>query len=239
MDMDFTGRTEAFIRAVSQLSFSFTGVIYNPLDYARGMYYRYEDLALRDSCDVLFMGMNPGPDGMVQTGVPFGSRQMVRDYLGLEGPVGRPETEHPRRPVTGFAGTRNEASGTAFWSMIRSRYPDVRDFFSFATVQNFIPLCFITTGQRCVNVTPDKLPAKERRALEDLSLDYIGYIARRCGARRAVGIGAYACSQLVRLGCFSKVVRIMHPSPINPASRHVWAGCGREVVSQLEEEGIF
>jgi len=57
------------------------------------------------------LGMNPGPFGMAQTGIPFGDVSVVRDFLGLEGQVGKPEREHPKRKVDGMACARSEVSG--------------------------------------------------------------------------------------------------------------------------------
>ncbi|MCL1859942.1 MAG: single-stranded DNA-binding protein, partial [Proteobacteria bacterium] len=52
--------------------------VYNPLDYAWNVHERY----LRRYGDgrkrVVFLGMNPGPFGMAQTGVPFGEVAAVR-----------------------------------------------------------------------------------------------------------------------------------------------------------------
>ena len=236
-DSLFITRTEAFRDAVSSLRFTFDGVVMNPFEYAWDMFLAYEDIALSGDDEVLFLGMNPGPDGMMQTGVPFGARSVVRDYLGLTGEVGRPAHEHPARPVTGLGGRRDEPSGRAFWSMIRRLYPDCHDFFSFATVQNFCPLAFLER-ERGRNVTPDKLARSERKPLEDVCLDYLCFIIDHYRVGKAVAIGNYAYDQLVRTGC-RKVVKILHPSPINPAAHRVWAQEGRQVSEYLCREGIL
>ena len=58
--------------------------VYNPLDYAWRAHAAYLERFARASCRVVFLGMNPGPFGMAQTGVPFGDVTRVRDFLGIE-----------------------------------------------------------------------------------------------------------------------------------------------------------
>ena len=57
--------------------------IYNPLDYARRPHAAYLRRYARAGVRVLYLGMNPGPFGMAQTGVPFGEVAKVRDWLGI------------------------------------------------------------------------------------------------------------------------------------------------------------
>lgn len=237
MDGCFISRTEKLCQALDLLKLDFDGYIYNPLEYAWNMYEKYQDMALSGENRVMFIGMNPGPDGMAQTGVPFGSVSMVRSYLGLEGETSRPEREHPKKPVLGFSTAKDEPSGRHFWSMIRSRWPDARDFFSFATVQNFCPLAFLdrSSGR---NITPDRLSRRDRALIEPLCLDYLDFIITEYGVETAVAIGNYAERQLLRLGK-TRVVKIMHPSPANPSAHIVWADDGRAVLEMLEREGVL
>ena len=85
--------------------------VYNPLEYARAPHELYLDRYGGGRKEVLLLGMNPGPFGMVQTGVPFGDVAMVRDWLGIDGPVAKPRDEHPKRPVLGFECRRTAVSG--------------------------------------------------------------------------------------------------------------------------------
>ncbi|MDX1649779.1 MAG: single-stranded DNA-binding protein, partial [Myxococcota bacterium] len=55
--------------------------VYNPLLYARRSWERYLERFGGGRRRVVFLGMNPGPFGMAQTGVPFGSVAFVRDWL--------------------------------------------------------------------------------------------------------------------------------------------------------------
>lgn len=220
----------------SSLSFSFNGYIYNPLEYAWDVHCRYQELAVQPGCHVLFLGMNPGPFGMMQTGIPFGCIPLCQDYLGLDGTVIRPEREHPRRPVLGFECKREEVSGRRFWSLIRSLYPDKKDFFSFATVQNFCPLVFIDKGETGRNITPDKLVKSERLVLEAVCMEALTGILDTLSIDIAVGVGAYATGCLMKTGRDMKIVTIPHPSPANPASQHGWDS---KCISILKEEGVI
>ena len=89
--------------------------VYNPLDYAWTPYEAYVRRFCATSKRVVFLGMNPGPFGMVQTGIPFGEVAAVRDWLQIEGPVVKPAREHSQRLVLGFACTRSVASGRRLW----------------------------------------------------------------------------------------------------------------------------
>jgi len=91
--------------------------VYNPLYYAWAPHEAYLRKFGASPKRIIFLGINPGPFGMVQTGVPFGEVAAVRDWLRINGPVRKPRPEHPRRPVTGLACPRSEVSG-------RNRTPD-------------------------------------------------------------------------------------------------------------------
>ena len=69
--------------------------VYNPIDYARAAHRIYVERFATTRKKTLFLGMNPGPFGMAQTGVPFGEVAMVRDWMGIEAPIQRPPAEHP------------------------------------------------------------------------------------------------------------------------------------------------
>ncbi len=90
--------------------------VYNPLVYAEEPHRRYLERYGGSPKEVLFLGMNPGPWGMAQTGVPFGEVSLVGRWLGIDGVVGKPAREHPKRPVTGFSCSRSEVSGRRVWT---------------------------------------------------------------------------------------------------------------------------
>src|SRR5438445_772416 len=76
--------------------------VYNPLAYAWKAHEIYLQRYGGTPKRIMFLGMNPGPFGMVQTGVPFGEVAAVRAWLKIQAPIGKPALEHPRRPVGGF-----------------------------------------------------------------------------------------------------------------------------------------
>jgi single-strand selective monofunctional uracil DNA glycosylase len=150
---------------VATLSFSApVSHVYNPLEYAWDAHQSYLSRYGDSPKEILLVGMNPGPWGMAQTGVPFGEVAISRDWLGIETAVGRPVREHPRRPVEGFACARSEVSGHRLWGWARDCFGTPERFFSRFWVYNYCPLMFLEESGR--NRTPDRLPAAERRPLE-------------------------------------------------------------------------
>ncbi|HEY6727568.1 MAG TPA: hypothetical protein VI197_26210, partial [Polyangiaceae bacterium] len=117
--------------------------VYNPLAYARDPHERYLERYGQAPKEVVFVGMNPGPFGMVQTGVPFGDVSVVRDWLGIHGKVGKPLVEHAKRPVLGFECKRSEVSGTRLWGWAKERFGTPERFFHRFFVVNYCPLCFM------------------------------------------------------------------------------------------------
>jgi len=220
---------------VEALDFASVPFVYNPLVYARSPHEAYlERWGEKTPREVLLVGMNPGPFGMAQTGVPFGDVAMVRDFLGITGPVERPAREHPRRPITGFACTRSEVSGTRFWGWARDRFSTADRFFDRVFVANWCPLVFMDESGR--NRTPDRLPAGERAPLFRVCDEALARIVDVLRPTLVVGIGRFAerraheaLAEEIRIGC------IPHPSPANPAANRGWPGA---VDARLRELGF-
>jgi len=209
--------------------------VYNPLEYARRPHNAY----IRSYADglkrVIFLGMNPGPFGMAQTGVPFGDVAHVRDWLGIDEPVGRPTAEHPKRPVQGFDCPRSEVSGSRLWGAIAEHYRRPEKFFERRFVANYCPLVFIESSGR--NRTPDKLPASERGPLFASCDAYLQRLVEIFEPAWVIGIGAFA-EQRAREALVDREVRIgriLHPSPANPRAHADWAGSAR---AELEAIGL-
>ena len=148
--------------------------VYNPLDYARAAHEQFITRFVDGPRELLLVGMNPGPFGMAQTGVPFGEVALVRDWMGIDADVGKPAREHPKRPILGFACQKSEVSGARLWGAAARRFPDADDFFATRFVANYCPLVFMDEGGK--NLTPDKLRRTERALLEgacDVHLDLV------------------------------------------------------------------
>ena len=156
--------SRALSERVAKLQFAEpVACVYNPLEYARAPHEEYLSRYGGGPKEVLLLGMNPGPFGMAQTGVPFGDVTMVRDWLGIAAPVAKPARQHPKRPVLGFDCGRAEVSGTRLWGWARDRFETPERFFARFFVANYCPLVFMETS--AANRTPDKLPATEAAAL--------------------------------------------------------------------------
>ncbi len=209
--------------------------VYNPLVYARGAW----DLMLERfggaPKEVLFLGMNPGPFGMAQTGIPFGEVSLVRDWMGISVAVGRPEREHPKRPILGFEHPRSEVSGARLWGWVRERFGEPERFFARFYVVNYCPLVFLEESGR--NRTPDKLPAGEREALFAACDRALRATVAHYSPRWVIGVGVFAEKRaLAVVGDMDvRVGRILHPSPASPMANRGWA---QQAELQLGELGI-
>jgi single-strand selective monofunctional uracil DNA glycosylase len=219
-------------RALEKLRFASPVThVYNPLEYARRPHAAYVERYARAPVRVLFFGMNPGPFGMAQTGVPFGEVAHVRDWLGIEAPVGRPPREHPKRPVEGFACRRSEVSGARLWGALRARYEKPERFFRAAFLANYCPLVFMEASGR--NRTPDKLPAAERAPLYAACNANLLRVAGLLRPEWVIGIGHFAEARVREslAGSGVAIGRIPHPSPASPAANRGWAAAAeRELV---------
>ena len=206
--------------------------VYNPLSYAWEPHSRYLRRFGHGPRDILLVGMNPGPWGMVQTGVPFGEVEMVRDWLGISGEVGRPSEEHPERPVQGFDCRRSEVSGRRLWGWARERFQTPERFFERFFVANYCPLAFLEASGR--NRTPDHLPVSEREPLFAVCDRALARTVAALQPQLVVGVGAFAeaRARAVLEGTGTPHGRILHPSPANPAANRGW---GEQASQQLED----
>jgi len=200
--------------------------VYNPLVHATEVHTAYVEKFAKGPRPILFLGMNPGPYGMAQTGVPFGEVTAVKEYLKLEGEVKRPPNEHPKRPIDGLDCKRSEVSGKRLWGLIEDRYPDAEDFFKEHYVHNYCPLVFMESEGK--NRTPDKLPAEERAELEQVCDQFLLNHVRILKPKWVVAVGVFAEAQVERVlegnpRLTTKVARILHPSPASPAANKNWA----------------
>jgi single-strand selective monofunctional uracil DNA glycosylase len=210
--------------------------VYNPLAYARGLHEQYLTRYGTGTRRVLLLGMNPGPFGMAQTGVPFGEVSIVRDWLGISGAVERPAREHPKRPIQGLDCPRSEVSGARLWGWARQRFETPERFFAKFFVVNYCPLVFMEESGR--NVTPDKLASSEREPLFSACDRALRQIADVLEPRHVVGVGAFAEKRLHEaLGTRAGLTfsGILHPSPASPKANKNWAAT---IEAQLRQAGV-
>lgn len=220
--------------AVNRLGFGApVAYVYNPLAYARAPHETYLRRYGATKREVLLVGMNPGPFGMAQTGVPFGDVAMVRDFLKIDGTVKTPERMHERRPIQGFACPRSEVSGTRLWGWVRGRFGTPERFFRRFFVINYCPLVFLEESGK--NRTPDKLPGAERGPLLAACDQALGRLVTLFAPRFVIGIGGFAAERaraaLPEFG--GSIGSVLHPSPASPAANRGWAALAEAQLSKL------
>ncbi len=212
--------------------------VYQPLDYAWAPHEVYLRRFGSSRKRVVLVGMNPGPFGMTQTGVPFGEIAAVRDWMGINEKVGKPEREHPKRPVVGFDCAQSEVSGRRLWGLFAQKFGKAEAFFEEHFVANYCPLVFIEDSGR--NHTPDKLPAAETVPMEVACDVHLRAVITALQPEWVIGVGAFAEERAKRakevMGGAFKTGRVLHPSPASPAANRDWAGAATK---QLVKLGVW
>lgn len=215
--------------------------VYNPLEYAFAPHELYLRRFGEGRRRVVFVGMNPGPFGMMQTGVPFGEIAAVRDWMGIEAPVGQPAAMHPKRPILGFACPRSEVSGKRLWGWAAQRFGSAERFFADCIVLNYCPLVFL--GETGRNLTPDKLPRAELEPLQQACDEHLRLALAELRPEWAIGVGAWACQRIAAaLGRKPgddgrpRIATVLHPSPASPIANRGWAEAAER---QLAALGVF
>jgi single-strand selective monofunctional uracil DNA glycosylase len=205
-------------------------VVLNPLEYAWAPYEAYVRRFAAGPGRIVLLGMNPGPFGMMQTGVPFGEVAAVRDWMGIEAPVQAPAVSHPRRPIEGFACRRSEVSGRRLWAWAARHWGSAPAFFNDCFVINYCPLVWLEASGR--NRTPVQLPAAERAPVDAACERHLAQVLNALQPRCAIGIGGYALQRLKSvvqgvemdsgLARRLSLGQILHPSPASPAANRGW-----------------
>ena len=210
--------------------------VYNPLDYAWGAHEQYLNLAATGKKKVVFLGINPGPFGMAQTGVPFGEIAAVRDWIGIDAPISKPKNEHPKRPVDGLACNRSEVSGRRLWGLFAERFDSAEVFFTDHFIANHCPLVFMEETGR--NRTPDKLPAAEADPLMAVCDSHIRDVVQILKPEWLVAVGGFAekRAETALDGLKVRIGKILHPSPASPAANRGWS---EQATKQMNEHGIW
>jgi single-strand selective monofunctional uracil DNA glycosylase len=211
---------------------------YLTVDYARSGYEAYLKTYANSKKRTLLLGMNPGPYGMAQTGVPFGEISSVRGWMKLSPEIGKPDNEHPKRKVTGMDCPKSEVSGRRLWGLFADRFSSAEDFFKDHLVINFCPLIWMKdTG---ANLTPDKIRSTEMSSVDTACQKHLRRIIEILEPEYLIGVGAYAENQMQaaqeHLGTTATIGKILHPSPASPAANRGWAEVAER---QLKELGVW
>lgn len=207
---------------------------YNPLTYAWPAHEEYLRRFGGLRKRVVFLGMNPGPFGMAQIGIPFGEIAAARDWMGIRVHIAKPAKEHPRRPILGFDCPRSEVSGRRFWKLCAERFGSPEKFFAGHFVVNYCPLAFLEASGR--NQTPNKLPRTERDGLFEICDEHLRQVLAILQPEWLIGIGGFAKDrgELVAASLKIRVGKILHPSPASPkANRHDWTKTATQELIQL------
>jgi single-strand selective monofunctional uracil DNA glycosylase len=244
------GVSKALVEAAERLSAELAGLefdppvthVYDPLSYAWAAHRQYIERFAPSRCRVVFLGMNPGPFGMMQTGVPFGEVAAVRDWMGIDAVIDPPASQHPRRLIEGFGCSRSEVSGRRLWGWAARRFGAAPQFFAHSFVLNYCPLVFLEASGR--NFTPDRLPRGKAAALQAACDRHLLAAVRALEPDWVLGVGAYAraCAEralapvLSERGGALRVAQILHPSPASPAANRGWEDA---VEAELARLGVF
>lgn len=214
--------------------------VYNPLTYAWLVLEQYITRYAHARPKAILLGMNPGPFGMVQTGIPFGEITAVRDWMGLDAPITAPAIQHPKRPITGWATTRSEVSGARLWGWAAARYGSPQAFFRDFFVLNYCPLAFL--GPTGANLTPDKLPKSDTAPLFASCDRALAQCIAALQPQWVIGVGGFAATCAQRVAATlpdthpPQIGQILHPSPASPAANRGWAP---QVEKELEALGLM
>lgn len=224
------------VQALSQLKFGLpVTCVYNPLVYAQELHEQYVRKYGGRKVEVLLVGMNPGPYGMAQTGIPFGDSTTVRDFLKISGKVNSPGSVHSRRPIYGLDCARKEISGQRFWGWAQRQFHSPTNFLNRFWIHNYCPLVFMEASGK--NRTPDKLPASERELLDTSCNKALVATINLIQPRFVIGIGKYSTKRIRASGAQDIVIgEVMHPSPANPKANKEWV---KVFETQLKSLGVI
>ncbi len=228
--------TQRLAEELRELEFSPpVACVYRTLDYTWQAHQQYLERYGKGKKRIVFLGMNPGPFGMAQTGVPFGEVAAVRDWMKIETPIDQPAHVHPKRPIEGFQCTRSEVSGRRLWGLFSERFENAGDFFKDHFVLNYCPLVWMS--QTGANLTPDKLSATEMAPVEAACQKHLQEVIALLKPSWLIGVGGFAEERLKRAAeaCGSKanVGRVLHPSPASPAANRGWAEAAGKQLAAL------
>lgn len=210
--------------------------VYNPLNYAWDAHELYLKKYANNKKSVIFLGMNPGPWGMAQIGVPFGEISLIQNWLEITAPIKKPHLEHPKRPIEGFNCKRSEVSGRRLWGLFKERFKDPEQFFENHFVANYCPLVFMESSG--CNRTPDKLPHSEADPLYQLCDEHLRELVDILSPTWVIGVGAFAEKRAHHAlnNKNVKIGHILHPSPASPAANKNWS---EKATQQLMDLSIW
>jgi len=232
-------------------------VALDPTRYCRSAWAAYLQMAARLGC-VLVVGMNPGPHGMAQTGVPFTDPWIV-DELDLQAPradvppadipaVG--SWRHRSHRARGVLGSKREESAKRLWPLLReicAPYAAVgpsADKIAEATrrvcnevlLVNALPICWLDPAGKNVSAeqVEKRAPAQVREGLRDLVNEWLQAVADILRPAAVIGVGRWAREFVTDLDV-DHFVEI----PFRDGIKHPSPSAGSEAAWRAEAEPIL
>ena len=159
------------------------------------------------------------------SGVPFGEVSVVNNWLKINGVVGKPRVEHPKRQIEGLNCKRREVSGERFWNFIKSVSGTPEIFFRNCLVYNHCPLIFM--GKSGKNVTPPDMKIDVRNKLLQLCDETLKDVIELYSVKHIVGLGRFAETRAKKVVNDNLIKNVdvsflIHPSPASPAANKGW-----------------
>jgi single-strand selective monofunctional uracil DNA glycosylase len=206
----------------------------NPLDYAWEYHQSYLTQYGNLGAKTLLLGMNPGPFGMAQCGVPFGATEIAKNFLNISGKIKDPKGRHPKRPIEGLDFQRQEVSGTRLWGLLEEIWKDPIVIHQNVFLVNHCPLLLL--GESGRNITPANISGPAVDKLLKLCDNHLKKVVESLGITRIIGIGKYAEKRAIMALSDTDVVvdTCWHPSPASPlANRNDGADWKENVTNAL------
>ena len=159
------------------------------------------------------------------SGVPFGEVSVVNNWLKINGVVGKPKVEHPKRQIEGLNCKKREVSGERFWNFIKSVSGTPEIFFRNCLVYNHCPLIFM--GKSGKNVTPPDMKIDVRNKLLQLCDETLKDVIELYSVKHIVGLGRFAETRAKKVVNDNIIKNVdvsflIHPSPASPAANKGW-----------------
>ena len=154
--------------------------VWNPPLYTEEIYRRFLQRYPPKPSPILLLGLNPGPHGMAQTGIPFTDCRTASQLLDISLPIpGKAPTDLARRlkKPTGRWRSTYERSSLGIYRFLRLGWNNsLEDAFARVYFANPCPLLFLTAEGK--NVTPADPILKRLPEIADLRREAV----RRSGA---------------------------------------------------------
>ncbi|KAI4467116.1 single-strand selective monofunctional uracil dna glycosylase [Holotrichia oblita] len=198
--------------------------IYNPVEYAFDMYEAFIRKFCNEEKKILLLGMNPGPWGMAQTGIPFGEIKMVKEWYRIEAKINKPAIECPDRPIMGLNCHRSEISGKRLYEFFKKVSDTPENFFKNTYLYNYCPLAFMMK-QNGKNITPAQLKGSVKKELEEHCNDTLLQVLSTLNTEIIIALGKYVKDQaesILRAHNIDhiQVIYLLHPSPQIPGNQN-------------------